>query len=456
MVDYSFLGDLLQTVAERGRRILAVPTARNVQRSGSVNTVQLCEKLLSRRGEVSGMVIASQILDHWDDMSLDQRRDFILSLRDEFGPNMARLRNAIRDFGESQSANAVVRLHAAAEPRRQELVRRLNLAPSGTARLVKMRAELLKLRAKESNLAAVDADFLHLLSSWFNRGFLSIRRIDWSTPAGILEKIIHYEAVHAINDWSELRRRLAPPDRRCYGFFHPQLPDEPLIFVEVALTQDLPSSIALVLDENRSTIAGDEATTAVFYSISNCQAGLKGITFGNFLIKQVVQELRRELPGLREFATLSPVTGFSHWLRQESQGWIMDAAGAVREDLLAYLESGRWVDDSSGRLALERFVTHAVACYLLTGRNKEDRPADAVARFHLGNGARLERINFGGDLSPKAISSSCGVMVNYKYVLDDIERNHEAYAEKGEISASAEVLRLARSSPGILPKWQAK
>ena len=217
------------------------------------------------------------------------------------------------------AAAAVAELHQAAEPRRQELIRRLNLAPGGTAQLVQMREALLSLLADDDSLRAVDRDFVHLFASWFNRGFLVLRRIDWTTPAHILEKIIRYEAVHAIENWDDLRNRLAPPDRRCYAFFHPQLVDEPLIFVEVALTKDVPDAIAPLLDLARPVIGAQEATTAVFYSISNTQKGLGGISFGNFLIKQVVEELKQDLPNLQTFVTLSPVPGFAGWLASERQ-----------------------------------------------------------------------------------------------------------------------------------------
>ena len=209
------------------------------------------------------------------------------------------------------------KLHAASEPRRQELFRRLNLAPGGTAALVRMREQLIDVLGHRDDLSAVDDDFVHLFSSWFNRGFLVLRRIDWSTPAIVLDKIIRYEAVHEISDWDDLRRRIDPSDRRCYAFFHPALVDEPLIFVEVALTRDIPGAIMPILSPEREVTDTDKARTAVFYSISNCQRGLAGVSFGSFLIKQVVEEISRELPKLSTFVTLSPVTSFADWLKRE-------------------------------------------------------------------------------------------------------------------------------------------
>ncbi|HEU0084305.1 MAG TPA: malonyl-CoA decarboxylase family protein, partial [Bradyrhizobium sp.] len=284
-------------------------------------------------------------------------------------------------------------------------------------------------------------DVVHLLSSWFNRGFLVLRKIDWSTPAIVLEKIIRYEAVHEIRDWNDLRRRIDPVDRRCYGFFHPALVDEPLIFVEVALTETIPGAIAPLLAEDRQPVPIERARTAVFYSISNCQRGLGGITFGNFLIKQVVEELRRELPKLENFVTLSPVPGFMQWLKNA------DDLPLNEEDrkLFETLEQPDWVHDPELAAQLRSALEPLAAYYFLKARTAKGRLIDPVARFHLGNGARLERINWLGDVSPKALRESAGIMVNYLYRLEDIEKNHEAYANQGEVAASSAVKRLLKS-----------
>jgi malonyl-CoA decarboxylase len=305
-----------------------------------------------------------------------------------------------------------------------------------------MREVLLRLKSKDPDLAAVDADFAHLFGSWFNRGFLVLRPISWSTPADILEKIIRYEAVHHIGGWDELRRRLAPEDRRCFAFFHPQLIDDPLIFVEVALTRDIPSGIGNVLREDRAAIRAGEANTAVFYSISNCQEGLRGISFGNFLIKQVVEDLRRELPRLDTFVTLSPVPGFAEWLARERRTEVSDVLTDADRTVLAALDEPGWIDDRAATAALQPVMTFAAAWYFLRARTADGRVLDPVARFHLGNGARLERINFLADRSPRAMSQAHGLMVNYLYKLDDIEANHEAFADKGEVVTTAAIRRL--------------
>lgn len=267
-----------------------------------------------------------------------------------------------------------------------------------------------------------------------------LRRIDWSSPANILEKIIRYEAVHEIRDWDDLRRRIDPVDRRCYAFFHPALADEPLIFVEVALTEAIPGAIAPLLAEEREPVPAEKARTAVFYSISNTQRGLGGISFGSFLIKQVVEELRRELPKLDTFVTLSPVPGFMQWVKQA------DDVPLSEEDrqLLESLGKPGWPDNAELATQLRTVLEPLAAYYFLKARTPKGRLIDSVARFHLGNGARLERINWLGDLSPKGLRESAGVMVNYLYRLDDIEKNHEAYANNGEVIASSAVKKLLK------------
>ncbi|GAC1335242.1 MAG: hypothetical protein NVSMB26_19370 [Beijerinckiaceae bacterium] len=303
-----------------------------------------------------------------------------------------------------------------------------------------MRAHLLRLARDNPELQRVDRDLAHLFSSWFNRGFLVLRRIDWSTPANVLEKVIRYEAVHEIRGWDDLRRRIDSPDRRCYAFFHPALIDEPLIFVEIALTEAIPGAIAPLLAEDRDIIDPTRARTAVFYSISNCQAGLAGISFGNFLIKQVVEELRRELPRLENFVTLSPVPAFRFWMKAVDEVPIGEDDRAT----LAALDDLAWADDADVTERLRRILEPLAAYYFLRARTPDGRPIDPVARFHLGNGAKLERINWLGDRSRKGLRESAGIMVNYLYDLDEIDSNHEAYANQREVVASPTVRKLLK------------
>jgi malonyl-CoA decarboxylase len=441
----AFFSDLLATISERGRTLLrrGAPSHDNHDASG---LIELCEALLSGRGEASGTAMAREVLDRYHDLDTAERHIFFEALVRDFGPDREKVAKAIETWRGNPGDGNGGELHFASEPRRQELIRRLNRAPGGTGDLVAMRADLLSLLNGHKGLAALDRDVVHLLSSWFNRGFLVLRRIDWSTPANILEQIIRYEAVHEIHDWDDLRRRLDPVDRRCYAFFHPAMADAPLIFVEVALTEQIPSAIAPLLAVDRQPVAIERARTAVFYSISNTQRGLGGISFGNFLIKQVVEELRRELPKLDTFVTLSPVPGFRQWLQQEGDVPLSEDD----REALKQLDDQNWHANADVEAELRVVLEPLAAYYFLKARNPKGRVIDPVARFHLGNGARLERINWLGDLSPKGLRESAGVMVNYLYRLEDIEKNHEAFANDGEVVASSAVKKLLKNDRRLL------
>jgi malonyl-CoA decarboxylase len=439
----SFFGELLQTIADRGRSLIDRRRDRRGPEARSETLVQLCDALLSGRGEASGVALAREILGHYEELTTGPRIAFFEALATRFGADHARIEPAIEAWRRDPSEETAADLHAAAEPRRQELFRRLNLAPGGTAALVAMREDLMEVLRRRDDLTAVDADFVHLFSSWFNRGFLVLRRIDWSTPAIVLEKIIRYEAVHAIHDWADLRRRIDPPDRRCYAFFHPALVDEPLIFVEVALTDDIPDAVAPILAIQRPQLAPERATTACFYSISNCQRGLSGVSFGHFLIKQVVEEICREMPRLSTFVTLSPAPGFADWMARERASEQSSALAAEDRGKLALIDEPGWWERPNAVDAREPLL-RAAAAYFLAARNRRGLPLDPVARFHLGNGARLEQINFLADTSAKGLAQAHGLMVNYLYDLEEIEKNHEAYAEGRSVVASSVIRKLAR------------
>jgi malonyl-CoA decarboxylase len=436
----AFFSDLLASISERGRTLLRRAGTSDDKQDAS-DLIELCAALLSGRGEASGTAMAREVLDRYHHLDDSGRRSFFENLARNYGPDRERLAQAIENWRAQPNDTDASDLHFASEPRRQELIRRLNRAPGGTSELVSMRADLLDLMNGDKDLAALDRDVVHLLASWFNRGFLVLRRIDWSTPANILEKIIRYEAVHEIRDWNDLRRRIDPVDRRCYAFFHPALVDEPLIFVEVALTESIPGAIAPLLAEDREPVPVERARTAVFYSISNTQRGLGGISFGNFLIKQVAEELRRELPKLEDFVTLSPVPGFVRWLKQASGVPVTDEERA----LLEQLDRPDWFKDAELSTQMRSVVEPLAAYYFLRARTPKGRLIDSVARFHLGNGARLERIDWLGDLSPKGLRESAGIMVNYLYRLEDIEKNHEAYANQGAVAASSAVKKLLKN-----------
>ncbi len=448
----SFFGELLQTISERGRALLDRGRDRRGDPSArSENLIELCEDLLSGRGEASGVALAREILTRYDELTIGPRVAFFEALAQRFGIDPARMEQAIAAWRASPGDDTARQVHAASEPRRQELFRRLNLAPHGTRALVRMREQLMDILPNRDDLGAVDEDFVHLFTSWFNRGFLVLRHIDWSTPAIVLEKIIRYEAVHQIHDWNDLRRRIDPPDRRCYAFFHPALVDEPLIFVEVALTREIPDAIAPILATGREAVEPDKMRTATFYSISNCQRGLAGVSFGNFLIKQVVEEINREIPKLATFVTLSPVVRFAAWLKREREDESSTVLTEADKAALALLDEPGWWQDAAKAEQLREPVMRAAAWYYLRARDKRGLPVDAVARFHLGNGARLERINWLADTSDKALAQSHGLMVNYLYDLDDIEKNHEAFAEGRTVVAGNSVQRLLRPALELVP-----
>ena len=442
-MNVSFLQELLNSVAEQGRALL--PKA--LFGTGPEDEPsELAKALISGRGEASGIAIAQQLLHRYATYNADERRTFFRFVAEQMQPDTARAIAAAKAYAASPSDGTLARLQAAVDSPRQEFFRRLNRAPGATSQIVAMRRDILR-SSDHTVLAAVDYDLQHLLTSWFNRGFLVLRRIDWQTPAAILEKIIHYEAVHEIKGWDDLRRRLDPVDRRCFAFFHPAMVDDPLIFVEVALMQESPEAIGDVLNEERKGAAPAQPTTAVFYSISNCQEGLKGISFGSFLLKQVVEDLVREQASLKTFVTLSPVPTFARWLDRamaDSTGWPVTADD--RKTLAALRDPG-WPERENATEDLRAAILALAAHYFCNARSADNRPVDPVARFHLGNGARLERINWLGDASEKGLREGHGLMVNYRYDLKEIERNHEAYANDGTVAVSKAVRSQLRPEP---------
>jgi len=407
-------------------------------KDGVDNLFKLCDALMAESGEYASTALAREALDAYEALDQPGRAQFFDVLARDYSPSPEAVAGSAAAYQADPSPANLERLFAVVEPRRQELFRRLNMAPGGTAALVEMRRELLKSLRTRPQWTVIDADLLHLLRSWFNRGFLRLERIDWRTPAIILEKLIEYEAVHAIQGWRDLQRRLEA-DRRCFAFFHPQLPEEPIIFIEVALTRSMSAHIQPLLDIG-SPVRTANCDCAMFYSITNCQEGLRGISFGNQLIKQVAEELRREFPHLRRFATLSPLAGFRRWLEQKRVEQPKELAP------LAKLDQPDWhlgeVPDS-----LQRLLLRLCAFYLVhvkqEGRGNAE-PLDAVARFHLGNGAALERLNWMGDISETGMARSAGLMVNYVYRLSEVERNHERYFREHAIAASAAVEKMAR------------
>jgi len=420
---------------------------------GGIKVVRLlrhCHRLLSERGEAVGASIAGETLELYRELDRRQQAAFFSALLDEFSPDRAQVLEAAQRYAEDGSAEHLWQLNKLVEPPRQELLRRLNLAPGGTATILRMRDHLLQAVPEHPDLAAVDWDFRHLMASWFNPGFLQIVRVDWRTPAYLLEQIIAHEAVHEIQGWEDLRRRLEN-DRRCFAFFHPALPDEPLIFVEVALLEEMPSAIAplLLVQSPRGDPA--RATVAAMYSISNCQPGLRGVSLGNFLVKQVLDVLAGEFPRLKRFCTLSPIPGFVAWLtpllrkpeadRPPALAASLDVvARGLNEDISKAVADPA---QASARLSpLKEPLTALCATYLVTPGSGAEAALDPVARFHLNNGARLDRLNWEADLSKKGLRQSLGIMVNYVYDRNSIEKHHDRFVH-GRIMASRHVRSLA-------------
>ncbi|MEO5924182.1 MAG: malonyl-CoA decarboxylase [Bryobacteraceae bacterium] len=395
--------------------------------------ISLCHSLLTERGEVSGARIAGQIFELYSAMTPASRLGFFDTLAQEFSPDPESVSAASEAYRKTPSPKTLAHLQHVVEPPRQELFRRLNRVPDATSMLVSLRHEVLLELPSHPELQPIVDDLGHLFASWFNRGFLTLQRIDWKSPADVLEKLIRYEAVHEIQGFPDLRRRLAA-DRRCYAFFHPAIPDEPIIFVEIALTRGVSSKVQPLLDPDAPVLDLTKANSAIFYSITNCHDGLRGVPFGSFLIKQVAEDLGLKLPRLYRFATLSPVPGFAAWLKTQP----------CYKGLAPLLANNDWVTDKQASRELEAALVPLCAHYLLQAK-KGSEPHDPVARFHLRNGAKLDRINWLGDVSPSGLKNSFGLMVNYVYRLNRIEFNHERYTQTYKIAAESDIETLARS-----------
>ena len=391
----TLLADLLSTVFERRYRL------GRTERQDDRPIEALIGALIGATGEGSGLTVAHNILRRYAETDDTAKLAFFRHLANDMNIDAMKARDALEAYEVNQTKATYRSFMQAVEPPRQELIRRLNQVPGATGALVAMRADLLRLGRGDNALQALDLDFRHLFASWFNRGFLVLRPINWGSPAFILDKIIAYEAVHQIDSWDDLRRRLEPTDRRCFAFFHPAMPDEPLIFVEVALTRGVPGSIQDLLAQSRDMIDAEDADTAVFYSISNCQEGLASISFGNSLIKQVVADLSVEVPTLETFVTLSPIPGFSDWLANQDISVLPEETERLRA---------------------------LAAHYLLDIKRADGLPRDPVARFHLGNGAILYQTHAQADLSDKGLGQSRGAMVNYLYDLGKVSQNLERFA----------------------------
>lgn len=455
---HRWLERFLESIADRGRTLIRIPRDRSL--------AVLCRALLSGRGEASGTAMSREVLQAYERMDAMERLRFFQMLEREFSPDREEVRARAEEYLRTGEAKSFLALNRAVEPPRQELFRRINMAPGGTAALVAMRAELLGLLKQHPELRVVEADLAHLLASWFNRGFLMLERIDWHSPADVLEKLIRYDTVHQIQGWDDLHRRLAP-DRRCFAFFHPALPGVPLIFLEVALVKGMSSEIGPLIDPKAPVLDPRQADSAIFYSINNTQRGLKGLAFGNFLIKQVLEDLGAELPRLRTLATLSPLPGFAAALRAAHRGEhpvftaerlerllaphreaLVKAAGPLLPvDALFHLLG----HEPLRHRTLLAEVLERLALAYLTLLPSRAPGYDPVAAFHLSNGARLERINPFADGSVQGWEASFGVKVNYRYDPDNVVENHEQFVEEGTIDMSRHLTRLQER---IAAEWK--
>ena len=371
------------------------------------------ESVMSTSGEVSSIVYAEHLLnliEKQDDKSLIK---FLKNLLLNYDIDTKKLLKDVKIYSSEKNEQNLKKIRSSSEPKWIELFRRLNSTTNGTFRLVKLRERIRSL--KEPDLKTFDSGLLNLFKYWFNPSFLVLEKIDWETPANILEKIIEYEAVHEINSWDDLRARLAPSDRQCFAFFHPLIPNDPLIFVEVALCEDIPKSIEEIIKIDRAELDIEDANTAIFYSISNCHNGLLGISFGNFLIKKVAKNLKRELPELNQFQTLSPLPGLMKWMEE-----------------YAPITFERCSDKNCSNDELMKQTVR----YLTESNRSDGLPNDPVARFHIGNGATLERVNLNADVSSKGLSQSYGIMANYLYDLDVVEENHELFFKNKIVQTS--------------------
>lgn len=455
--------NIVDSIAVRGRELLGLDSDESNEQ-----TIQaLCKQLLAGQGEASGIALSQEILRLYNKMSAEDKLAFFQLLATDFEPSLELIQTAMNNYQKTRSADDLIILNTAVEAPRQELFRRLNFAPHGTVSLVALRADLLAVLRKNPQLKSVDADLKHLLSSWFNRGFLQLRSIDWQSPAHILEKIINYESVHEIQGWNDLRRRLMQ-DRRCFAFFHHAIPDEPLIFIEVAFVQGLSREINSLIDPAAPVLDPATADTAIFYSINNTQVGLRGISFGNFLIKQVLTELAIEFPRIKLSSTLSPLPSLASviqgWLDDESDkpqnmafNAILQQHNSALKDLASQYSINKAASDKlilksllenhldSQDKTLTVIISDLALCYL-TQVDERGKLVDPVAMFHLSNGARLERLNMYADMSSHGISTSFGVMANYLYDLNDVETNHEAFVSQGKIMMSDSLSKKSKQS----------
>ena len=424
------LKEIISSIADAGKKLFI---KKNIKKNDLESILNLCDDLISNKGAAFGITVARDITELYQTLSLENKITFFKKINEKYKPSFTKVNEAIDIYKKTQSEKNLTNLFKVSEGKRRELFRRMNLAPNGTSIIVTLREDLLKILKNNNELSALDNDLRHLFRAWFNPGFLKLEKITWDTKAAILEKIIKYERVHQINDMNELKRRLGE-DRRFFSYFHPALEDEPIIFVQVALTKGLGKSIQELMKP--SSEDQNKCDTATFYSISNCQEGLSRVTLGNFLIKRVVYEIQEELPHIKNFGTLSPIPGFADWFSYLEDNKIKTILGNFKDQNMSFLKSQDLKFGDSRIIKNKEAIIKLVTHYIVNEKNEKGLPVNDVSRFHLGNGAIVENIIVNANVSEAGFKRSFGVMVNYLYELKNIEKNHEDYMNNRKVIIS--------------------
>ena len=430
------LKEIISSIADVGQKLFKKP---ELKKNDLDTILSLCDDLISNKGAAFGITVARDITDLYQELTLENKLLFFQKINEKYKPNHTKVAEAIENYQKTQNDKNLYKLFITSEGKRRELFKRMNMAPNGISTIVSLREDLLKVLDEHKDLKPLDDDLRELFKSWFNPGFLKLAKITWDTKAAVLEKIMKYERVHEIKDMDELKRRLGE-DRRFFSYFHPALEDEPIIFVQVALTNGLGKSIQEI---TKPRTEGDKNyDSATFYSISNCQEGLSRVTLGNFLIKRVVFEIQEELPNIKNFGTLSPIPGFRDWFSYLEDNKIKNIIGNIPIENIKFLKSPDLKPGDprivSNKDALLKLVSH----YLINEKNHKKLPVNDVCRFHLGNGAIIDDIIINANVSEVGLNRSFGIMVNYLYELKSIEKNHEDYINNKKVIVSDKVKKL--------------
>ena len=427
------LKQIISSIADAGQKLFSI---KNIKKNDLESIISLCDVLISHKGAAFGITVARDITELYETLSPENKLLFFTKINEKYKPSFKKVNEAIEDYTKSQNEKTLSDLFKVSEGKRRELFRRMNMAPNGTAIIVALREDLIRILKDNKELSALDNDLRHLFRAWFNPGFLKLTKITWDTKAAVLEKIIKYERVHQIKDMNELKRRLGE-DRRFFSYFHPALEDEPIIFVQVALTKGLGKSIQELMKPTDNEVKSYD--TATFYSISNCQEGLSRVTLGNFLIKRVVYEIQEELPHIKNFGTLSPIPGFADWFTYLEETKIKNILGDLKDQNAIFLKSQDLKLGDSRIVKNKEAIIKLVAHYIVNEKSQKGLPVNDVSRFHLGNGAIVDDIIVNANISETGFKRSYGVMVNYLYELKNIEKNHEDYMNNNKVIVSNKI-----------------